>query len=84
MLCTWNYHNIANWLNSHIKKLKKKNTRVRFTENMSNTENHLDKDMATRKQKIHLGSINLYVLQGYIFGDLVSTLIETRYFVKIK
>ena len=52
-------------------------------ENMSSTENHLDKDMATRKQKQkkHLGSINLYVLQGHIFGEY---LIETRYFVKIK
>ena len=84
MLCTWNYHNIANWLYSNIKKLKKKkHSYVRFMENMSSTENHLDKDMATRKQKQkkHLGSINLYVLQGHIFGEY---LIETRYFVKIK
>ena len=49
--------------------------------NMSSAENHLDKDRATRKQKTHLGSINLYVLQGHIFGE---HLIETRYFMKIK
>ena len=49
--------------------------------NMLSAENHLDKDRATRKQKTHLGSINLYVLQGHIFGE---HLIETRYFMKIK
>jgi len=48
---------------------------------MSSAENHLDKDMATRKQKMHLNSINLYVLQGHRFGEY---LIETRYFMKIK
>ena len=62
-------------------KSLKKHSYVRFMEIMSSTENHLDKDMATRKQKIHLGSINLYVLQGHIFGEY---LIETRYFMKIK
>lgn len=48
---------------------------------MTSKEAHIDTDMVTRKPKIHLGSINLYVLQGLIFGEY---LIETGYFVKIK